>query len=414
MKKFNFLIILIITLISGCASELRIFNVELETASEVEPYDQVSHLNKNDDIRIFLSFSGGGTRAAAFSYGVLEALRDTKIKSNNKKISLLSEVDIISSVSGGSFTSAYYGLYGEKIFEDYESVFLKQDVQKSLISRLFNPFNWFKFTLSGFDRTELAIDYYDTFIFKQEYFNYLCSDLAQFQVARAVTASSAVPVAFAPIVVKNYKECDDVKQIEKLTSQKTSDNFRAIKIKESMKRYLDKDNVQYVHLVDGGITDNLGLRVLYDTVNVIGSASDLVKKTSSAPPRYLVLILANAAVSSEKKMDKRAVEPSLSEQIEAISSAQIDRYSAESIQLLKDSLKIWAAQLSNSVDYEVKPFFIEVDFTGIQDKQKSTWANKVSTSLALPSEQVDGLRNAARHLLKQSPEFQRLLSEISN
>jgi len=113
-------------------------------------------------------------------------------------------------------------------------------------------------------------------------------------------------------------------------------------------------------------------------------------------------------------MDKIAEEPSLSEQIEAISSAQIDRYSAESIQLLKDSLKIWAAQLSNSVDYEVKPFFIEIDFAGIQDKQKNKWVNKVSTSLALPSEQVDGLRNAARYLLKNSPEFQRLLSEISN
>jgi NTE family protein len=42
------------------------------------------------------------------------------------------------------------------------------------------------------------------FVFSQEQFDLICSDLSQLEVARAVAASSAVPVAFSPIVLKNY------------------------------------------------------------------------------------------------------------------------------------------------------------------------------------------------------------------
>jgi NTE family protein len=53
-----------------------------------------------------LTFSGGGTRAAALAYGVLKELKETTIVSGGQRIRLLDEVDSISSVSGGSFTAA--------------------------------------------------------------------------------------------------------------------------------------------------------------------------------------------------------------------------------------------------------------------------------------------------------------------
>ncbi len=76
-----------------------------------------------------LAFSGGGTRAASFSYGLLEALRDTTYEVDGKPRRLLDEIDVISSVSGGSFTAAAYGLHGDKIFEVYEPSFLKRNLQ---------------------------------------------------------------------------------------------------------------------------------------------------------------------------------------------------------------------------------------------------------------------------------------------
>ena len=67
----------------------------------------------SDELFIIVTFSGGGTRAAALSYGVLEYFRETKIKVNGELRRLIDEIDVISSVSGGSFTAAYYGLFRE-------------------------------------------------------------------------------------------------------------------------------------------------------------------------------------------------------------------------------------------------------------------------------------------------------------
>ena len=75
-----------------------------------------------------LAFSGGGTRAAAFSYGVLEFLRRTEVVGpKGNKVRLLDQVDVITGVSGGSFTALAYGLYGDKLFADYEQRFLKRE-----------------------------------------------------------------------------------------------------------------------------------------------------------------------------------------------------------------------------------------------------------------------------------------------
>jgi len=79
---------------------------------------------------VILAFSGGGTRAAAFSYGALEFLRRTEVVGpKGNTLRLLDAVDVITGVSGGSFTALAYGLYGDKLFADYEQRFLKRDVQ---------------------------------------------------------------------------------------------------------------------------------------------------------------------------------------------------------------------------------------------------------------------------------------------
>ena len=56
----------------------------------------------NDKKKIGLALSGGGYRAAAYHVGTLRALH---------KLGILNKVDVISSVSGGSITTAYYALH---------------------------------------------------------------------------------------------------------------------------------------------------------------------------------------------------------------------------------------------------------------------------------------------------------------
>lgn len=106
---------------------------------------------------VILAFAGGGMRAAAFSYGVLEFPRRTDVvTAQGRTVRLLEAVNVITGVSGGSFTALAYGLYGDKLFADYEQRFLKRDVQGEIIGRVFNPAYWS--TLGGLatGRSEVA------------------------------------------------------------------------------------------------------------------------------------------------------------------------------------------------------------------------------------------------------------------
>ena len=224
-----------ILLISGCTSYGVIDNVPQSGVTSEEPYSIFTAERRGTgDMTLILAFSGGGTRAAALAYGVLQELRDTPTLIDGRRRRVLDEIDVISSVSGGSFTSAYYGLHGDRIFEDFEELFLKRNVQRDLLKGLFNPLRWFSST----GRTEMAVQYYEDTLFRgatyadmigdgnpmilinasdlgygvrfsfvQEYFDLLCSDLSSFPVARAVAASSAVPILFHPIVVENFADC---------------------------------------------------------------------------------------------------------------------------------------------------------------------------------------------------------------
>src|SRR5437763_12288355 len=128
--------------IGGCATAPRPVNPPIK---ETDPragyrFEARQALQKDKQTLVVLAFSGGGTRAAAFSYGVLEFLRRTEIVGpKGNKARLLDEVDVITGVSGGSFTALACGLYGDKLFSDYEQRFLKCDVQGEIISRAFSP-----------------------------------------------------------------------------------------------------------------------------------------------------------------------------------------------------------------------------------------------------------------------------------
>jgi len=154
--------------VAGCASRPinePISHVDVESgyrASVRLPKQQNKDLNN----LVLLAFSGGGTRAAAFSYGVLEELRRTEVVVDGRQRRLLDDVVLITGVSGGSFTALAYALYGDKLFSEYETRFLKRDVEGALIDRAINPFNWPKLIGGSYGRSELAADYYDEILFQ--------------------------------------------------------------------------------------------------------------------------------------------------------------------------------------------------------------------------------------------------------
>ena len=82
--------------------------------------------DNTDGLFIMASFSGGGTRASTLAFGVLRELARQQITWEGKQKRLLDELDAMFALSGGTFTAAYYALYGDQIFHDFESPLFTQ------------------------------------------------------------------------------------------------------------------------------------------------------------------------------------------------------------------------------------------------------------------------------------------------
>lgn len=430
---------LVLLLLNACSSYGVIHNEPDRDLKSGQPYSLKTWAQSEmaEDFIFILAFSGGGTRAAAMAYGVLEELRDTPVVIGGKQTRLLDQVTHISSVSGGSFTSAYYGLYGEQIFDNFENEFLLKDVESHLAWSLFNPAHWF--TRKG--RTERAVEYYNKILFHdatfsdmmqagrpmiiinasdlaygvrfsfiQDYFGLLCSDVRDFPVASAVAASSAVPVVFNPVVVENYSGCVEPEWPAKVDETAKHSNELA-QMLAGLKSYGDKENREFIHFVDGGITDNTGLRAITNVVDVSGGPEQLLNKMQRKLPRHVVVISVNASTETRTDMDKSPRQPSMMASMNAMTDVQLHRYNAATIDETRDGLQSWAAQMSGP-GHDVEPYFIEVSFKEVAQPQLKLSLNKIPTSFSLTEEQVNTLVKSARDLLREDPEFQQLLADI--
>jgi NTE family protein len=431
-------------LLSGCASYGVIENTAISGKPEGREYSIRSHKasDTNHDLTLSLAFSGGGTRAAALAYGVMQELRDTKVTINGKTGSMLEQVDSISSVSGGSFTAAYYGLHGDGMFESFEEVFLRKNIEKQLVRQVLNPFHWF----GKKGRTERAIELYDKeifhgakfsdliqpggplivinasdlaygvrFSFLQEYFDLLCSDLESFSVSRAVTASSAVPIVFNPVVVQNHPDCQDeeVKVMEDIRQRAAAGHDAELKLlSEGLESYGQKDQRKFIHFVDGGITDNMGLRAMYDLVSIAGGPLAYIEKVNARVPRRLAVISIDASTSPVYEMDHTNKQPSIGHSIGAMSGVQLHRYNTATLELIENSIYDWQDVLAKE-GKTMTPYMVDISFEGVPPEVR-TYFNKVPTSFSLSDEEVDKLIAAGRQLLREHPVFQQLLADLNS
>lgn len=356
---------------------------------------------RSDELTLVLAFSGGGSRAAALSYGVMQALRDAQLEVNGESTRMLDQVDMISSVSGGSFTAAYYGLFGDQLFTQFERDFLSIDYVSEWLYGVASPLLWF----SREGRTEIATRLYEDKLFKgatfadlkrtdaplivmnatdlgggirfsfvQEYFDLLCSDIANFPIARAVTASSAVPVMLNPVVLRNHKGCVNPAQsyLQELDQTKLDEaqlSPHLIETIESLKTYENRDERKFIHLVDGGITDNLGLMAFYEMVEISGGIEAFMQLIGTKPSSRLVIISVNASAKPRYNIESTNQIPDIENTISAVTDTQLHRYNAATISLIRRSMDRWSDDLSE-IWSPIEPFLIEISFDGVQQEDE--------------------------------------------
>jgi len=463
--RYAVLILIASILASGCVR--RPVNPPVKAYEKNASYE-FEHLERNrgkqDDL-VILAFSGGGTRAAAFSYGVLEALRRIEITSSTGETwRLLDEVDLIAGVSGGSFTALAYGLYGESLFGDFEQRFLKRDVQGELIKRTLNPLNWGALGSKGWGRSELAANYYDEVLFNgatyadlerangpaivvgatelatgsrvvfvPQNFDVMCAELASFRLARAAAASSAVPVVLSPLTINNYGGGCGYAHPEwlKLFTKSEKPLRPAGRVLKRLAELEELDNGiedPYLHLIDGAVADNLGLRGVLDSLETFEALKTAGQATPLDHVRRLIIVVVNSVSSPSTDWNMAENPPGTLSILTKAAGVPVDRYASESVELLKDIDARWTSlrEIRDAIAYEndqewqkaeiknvpdVDIFTIEVSFKMLADKAERDYLNELPTSFALPAEAVDRLRAAAGKILLASPDLHDALKD---
>jgi NTE family protein len=412
---------------------------------------------RSDSLLVGIAFSGGGTRGAALSYGVLEAMADAKIRWDGRERRLLDEIDVISSVSGGSFTAAYYGLFGDRIFEDYADKFLYRDVQGHLTWSLFNPASWVKLVSSTYGRSDLAAAYYDEILFEGKTFSdiharngprvdinateialgvpftfepaqfaLICSDFGKFRVSRAVTASSAVPILFSSVVLRNYAgTCPfELPPWAKAAEKNPDPTSRTHHLVKQILKYTNSKDLQYIHLLDGGLTDNLGVRPFLNRLTLSGGSWELVKVRGMTDTRRMLVIVVNAQSEMDATFQQSNIDLSLGEAISTSSSIPLNAYSFDTLTLLRLGLKTfadnmikgrcteWAATRESTEGCDdFKIYLVEVDFDRLADMKRREMMKHLPTSFTLPVEVVDDLRAAAREIMTSSKDLEAFMHD---
>ena len=433
-------------------------------------FEKLNPHTNSDELFVVVTLSGGGTRAAALSYGILEALRDTTIEWQGHRVSLLDEVDVISSISGGSFPAAYYALYGERIFEEFPGKFLYRPIQSELIRQALLPTNLLKLAGPSYGRSDLAAEFYDRevfdggtyadviernrrpyvvlnatdmttgaqFPFIQDQFDLLCSDLAGVPLARAAAASSAFPGGLTPLTFRNHAgSCGYVQPqwVEPALKDHTSrNNVARTAAAEQRVSYTAKGDERrdYIHLTDGGVADNIGLRGPLRALSSVNHPWSLLRMIEEQKIRKLIVIVVNAATEPAAARDRSATVPGLVDTLTTAATVPLDNYSFDTLALLTaavteyttaprlvdDCRKLAArkgpqCELTIPEPHRIDMYPVQVAFEYIADAGERDWFKNLPTTLELPPDTVDRLCGVGRRLLKEDPNFQKMLREFN-
>ncbi|MGA7325990.1 MAG: patatin-like phospholipase family protein [Rhodomicrobium sp.] len=418
-------------------------------------------LHETAETAIGLSFSGGGTRASAFAFGVLQELAKTEEKSSNGARSpLLDRVSLVSGVSGGSITAAYFALKGRETLSDFRKKFLIQDVEASLSTSV-NVTNLMLMAKGGVnDRTGLptwldknlfhgatyadvlkpghpqlwinASDIYNrtTFIYNTVNFGALCSDLRRYPLSEAVAASAALPLIFAPIVIQNYADRCEFNAPDWVYSADRPGAPAILRASAAaVRRYRENTDVKFVKLLDGGMTDNLGLSGFVLELGAATKPYEPLTPRQAVNLKRFLFIVVDAGRPPGGDLAKDADSPELLDLIQAVSDTAVDANVRAAYDAFVAEMEKWRDRL---IDYRcglTPPDVValrgstegwdchalsmqvaKVSFEGMREPSVKARLDRIPTRFKLPKDDVDLLITSAGSLLRQNPGYKEFLA----
>lgn len=402
-----------------------------------------------DSLLVCLSLSGGGTRAAALSYGAVRRLYETRIAQGSRR--LLDEVDIISASSGGAFAAAYLGLFGPRAFlDEFRDKVLLRDLGMEIFWRgTLCPYNAVRLCSPWWNRSELAAELYaatifgqdtythlqrrgrpyvvlnatdlslgDRFEFTQDQFDLLGSSLTPVPIARAVAASSAFPFLLTPVAFANHPQpagwkmpprleallCPPEEDGAPLLRDSTRTRSEYLRALDQTRLLREKERRPWVHLTDAGVVDNLGLGFVVDSYR----HGEIAQLLASGRVSTLVFVVVNARSRPPDETGASPRAPGVLEVLSSSLAAAIDKQGSETLR----DLRARHARETERQGGGPSLHLIEVDLDDLADPALRERLMEVETTFALGPEVVEELIQAGDELLRRSPAFQGLLEQL--
>lgn len=457
-RPLPFALLMLTALLTACAITNQPINVPLTRGANsdlvVVDADRLTH----DDVFIGLAFSGGGTRASSFSYGMLRALQE----SGPGAYGLLNDVRLVTGVSGGSVTAAWFGYRGPRAVDGYRD-YLAKDGEVYMANSPINPVviarglsggangrNTFaRFldeslfegaTFGDLRRKSNIITWINaadvasqtSFLFAPETFDALCSDLSRLPLSEAVAASAAFPLVFSPIVLEAHTGKCNYHEPDWLTSARHNPEETATlkaygRIIES---YTDAEKVKYVKLLDGGITDNFGtIAFLVARAKAQNPYGPLTAEQAVRVRRMLFLV-ANAGIQTDPEWTRKLKGPGGVALAMGITGSSMGSATRTAYDALRLTLTDWQKTI---VDYrcslplpevmrlrgtlegwdcsDLKLFVSEVTADGLGAEERDQY-DQIPTRLRLEQDQVDLAIKAGRVSTLRDPEFRGFLLSL--
>ena len=448
-------VVLAAALLGACSSVRPWVNEPLPATANtvVERQELLRQIAARDpSMLVAVTLSGGGARAAAFGFGVLSAMQDTQFRWNGRDTTLLNATDVVSGVSGGSMVAAYFAAHGIDGLPAFERDFLRQNFQGSLLSLALRPDNLLELTSPWLGRSHLLARQLDqlyggmtfgdleqrprhpqllitatdmslgtAFEFTWDQFNLICSDLSRVPLSFAVAASSAVPLLLSPMTLKNYAgDCAHPTAASALDAKASGGGYRARLYRAHKRSYLNAQRKTNIHLLDGGLADNLGVQRLLD--RALGGGMRSTFSEVHVPPgtiQKLVLIMVNAERDPSFDIEQSDEVPSMGQVVDAMLFGAGARATRETQEFLRDTIEQWrealasgTSELGDAFAPQAQIYVVQVNLRDAPDIKARQRLLQVPTAFSISDDEVSALIHAGGSVLRHSTDFQALATSL--
>lgn len=435
-------------LATGCSTYRPWINEGLPVAKDGSPPVAASTRRIARPMVAAVTLSGGGARAAAFGLGVLQELKATGFEIDGHPTTLLDQVTLMSGVSGGSILAAHYAAFGDETLTRFEPDFLLVPFEAGLIRQAFAPQRLYHLTSPWYGRSHILAQRLDElyrgltfgdlksrpgapdlmvtatdlttgapFDFTPEQFGLICSDLDRTPLSFAVAASSAVPILLSPMTLRNHAgECTAAPRV---AHELENADYRTRMLTLSAESYRNAKERPFIHLVDGGVSDNTGARLMLDRLLAGGSIASSFPDSPPGSIHRLVLITVNSERDLAERIDSADRVPLTGQVIETLVFGAGARETQVTLAMLNDDNRRWQAELKRTRGTPGSPFaadaelhIVSVSLHDVPDDKIRHSMLRVPTAFTIEAGDVRELQKAGAQALRAAPAFKRLKESL--